>query len=230
MDDLNNMDNRIQLTVMGISYNPVQNGAFALLLAQTDGPIRIPVIIGAPEAQAIAIRMEGVHPPRPLTHDLFASFSQAFGVELVEVFIHKFEDGVFYSEMTFRQGERTVVMDARTSDAVAVAMRTGAPIFTTQEILLTTGIEIDDDPTAEGQPDNPSPQTNRQPKPENLALPELEKMLQTLIADEDYEQAAFISSIIKAKKQAQKSAPGTNENATHDNDDNTCDDNTNEEK
>ena len=91
------MENRIQLTLMGLSYNPLQNGAFALLLSAKESDKRIPIIIGAPEAQAIAMVIEGINPQRPMTHDLFASFAGAFGIELTEVFIYKFEDGIFYS-------------------------------------------------------------------------------------------------------------------------------------
>ena len=121
---------RIRLRVLGISYSQIQAGAYALILAQTDGPYRIPVVVGAAEAQSIAIKMEGIIPPRPMTHDLFSSLAQAYGIELKDVFIHKFEDGIFSSELTFenRNGQE-VVLDARTSDAIAIAMRTHTPIF-----------------------------------------------------------------------------------------------------
>ncbi len=94
------MDERIRLKVLGLSYNQLQSGAFALILAEDGGPRRIPVVIGAPEAQSIAIRIEGVRPPRPITHDLFVSFAQAFGVRLREMYIYRFDDGIFYSELT----------------------------------------------------------------------------------------------------------------------------------
>lgn len=137
------MEKRVLLRVMGLSYNQIQDGAYALILAQVGGPYRIPVVIGTPEAQSIAIRMEGVTTPRPLTHDLFVSFAHAFGVRLVEVFIYKFEDGIFSSELTFTDGERQMVIDSRTSDAIAIAMRTKAPIYTTREILHETGFILD---------------------------------------------------------------------------------------
>lgn len=124
----------------------MHTGAFALLLVvDHDGEPssrHIPVVIGAAEAQSIAIFIERVDSPRPMTHDLFCSFAQAFGVRLQEVFIYKFEDGIYSSEMTFSDGERTVVLDSRTSDAIAVAMRTGAPIYTTPEIVETCGIDL----------------------------------------------------------------------------------------
>ena len=136
------MDDRVKLYVMGISYSQLHSGAFALLLAQEGGPYRIPEVIGAAEPQSIPIKIEGINPPRPLTHDLFVSFAHAFGVKLKEVFIYKFEDGVFSSELTFSDGERTIVLDARTSDAIAIAIRTHTPILTTaacrKPVLLST--------------------------------------------------------------------------------------------
>lgn len=135
---------RIRLRVLGLSYSQLQSGAYALLLAQVDGPYRIPVVIGAAEAQSIAICLEGIRTPRPLTHDLFVSFAHAFGVKLRQVFIYRFEDGIFSSELTFSDGERQIVLDARTSDAIAIAMRTQTPIFTTRAILEETGFIIEE--------------------------------------------------------------------------------------
>ena len=192
---------------MGLSYNQLQNGAFALLLAEMDGPMRIPVVIGAAEAQAIAIKMEGITPQRPLTHDLFMSFSQAFGIRLREVFIYKFADGMFYSELTFDDDDRRVVLDARTSDAIAIAMRCNAPIFTTRAIVEETGFVIENEPgnePAQTESKSENDETDNllsdEPAPERLAIEELEKLLARLIEDEDYEQAAKISEIIKRKK------------------------------
>lgn len=208
------MDDRIRLKVLGLSYNQLQSGAFALLLAEADGPYRIPIVIGAAEAQSIAIRMEGITPPRPLTHDLFVSFAQAFGVRLKEVFIYKFEDGIFSSELTFTDGERQIVLDARTSDAVSIAMRTGAPILTTRAIVEETGFVFDETPgqPAEGgsdEPEAPEEDPYQGPKLENYALEELEKMLAKLIDDENYEEAARISAIIKKKTKPGGQEPQT---------------------
>lgn len=198
------METRIKLKVLGISYSQIQTGAYALILAQVNGPFRIPVVIGAAEAQSIALKMEGVTPPRPMTHDLFVSFAHAFGVTLREVFIYKFEDGIFSSELTFSDGERTVTIDSRTSDAIAIAMRTDAPIYTTPEILTETGFEMesqedadDDDDTAETGDDNTAPTA---PKLENYAIEELEKTLARLIEREEYEEAARVSEILKKKR------------------------------
>lgn len=198
------MEDRVKLTVLGLSYNQLQTGAFALLLAQVDGPYRIPIVIGAAEAQSIAIRLEGITPPRPLTHDLFMSFAQAFGIRLREVFIYKFENGIFSSELTFSDGERQIVLDARTSDAIAIAMRCKAPIWTTHAILEETGFIIEEVQSPEESPtENPtiySDDVMAEPNPEHFAVEELEKLLARLIQDENYEEAARISAILKKKK------------------------------
>lgn len=152
--------------------------------------------------------MEGVTPPRPMTHDLFSSFTQAFGIRLREVFIYKFDDGVFYSELTFQDAERQIVLDARTSDAIAIAMRAHAPIYTTRAILEQTGFVIENDPTVEAEEDSSDTAHDELPQHENiediplekLALEELEKMLAKAIDSEDYEEAARISQVIKQKQ------------------------------
>lgn len=208
------MDERIRLKVLGLSYSQIQTGAYALILAQADGPIRIPVVIGAAEAQSIALKMEGVTPPRPMTHDLFMSFAHAFGVKLREVFIYKFEDGIFSSELTFTDGDRTVVLDSRTSDAIAIAMRTNAPIYTTREILEETGFVMevqspDDDSgdsAAEDDHDAEADISRSEPRIENYAVEELERTLAKLIEQENYEEAARVSEILKRKKSQQGDA------------------------
>lgn len=205
--------NRIRLKVLGISYSQIQSGAYALILAQVGGPYRIPVVIGASEAQSIALKMESITPPRPMTHDLFVSFAHAFGVTMQEVFIYRFEDGIFSSEITFSDGERTVVIDSRTSDAIAIAMRTGAPIYTTPEILEETGFLLEDgqadDPdeaAAEGAPaysdetEDDSEESPHGPKLENYTIEELQKTLARMIEEEKYEEAARINEIIKKKQ------------------------------
>lgn len=195
------MDSRIRLKVLGISYSQIQNGAYALILAQANGPYRIPVVIGAAEAQSIAMKMEGLTPPRPMTHDLFVSFAHAFGVKLKEVFIYKFEDGIFSSELTFADEDRTVTLDSRTSDAIAIAMRTGAPIYTTPEILDETGFvmevrEEESETEAEDEPET----GHEEPRLENYAIEELERTLSRHIEREEYEQAAKVAEILNRKR------------------------------
>lgn len=211
-----NKDNRIRLKVLGISYSQIQSGAYALILAQVSGPYRIPVVIGAAEAQSIALRMESITPPRPMTHDLFVSFAHAFGIQLRDVFIYRFEDGVFSSELTFSDGERTVVIDSRTSDAIAIAMRTGAPIYTTRAIVEETGFLIeeqtddDDEAAAADAPAFDGEDTDaddfladRNPPLERYSIEELERTLKRLIEAENYEEAARVNEILKRKKSNQ---------------------------
>lgn len=211
-----NKENRIRLKVLGISYSQIQSGAYALILAQVSGPYRIPVVIGAAEAQSIALRMESITPPRPMTHDLFVSFAHAFGIQLRDVFIYRFEDGVFSSELTFSDGERTVVIDSRTSDAIAIAMRTGAPIYTTRAIVEETGFLIeeqtdsDDEDAAADAPafDEEDSEADdfiadRNPPLERYSIEELERTLKRLIDAENYEEAARVNEIIKRKKSNQ---------------------------
>lgn len=199
------MEDRIQLRVMGISYSQTQSGAYALILAQAGGPVRIPVVIGASEAQSIAMRMEGITPPRPLTHDLMANMTRAFGIALKEVFIYKFDDGVFSSEMKFIDMDREVTLDSRTSDAIALAMRVGAPIFTTREIMEETGFVLEE--TSEGVIGSSDKnetagvsQSPRMPDAEEFSIEQLEATLSQLIEREEYEEASRISEILKRKR------------------------------
>lgn len=195
---------------MGLSYNPLQEGAFAMLLAAEGSTKRIPIIIGAAEAQAIAVVIEKIKPQRPMTHDLFATMSHAFGVELKEVFIYSFEDGIFSAEMTFSDGERTVTLDSRTSDAVAVALRTGAPIFTTPEILEETGVEfveVEQEESAgegEGEKSRDDAETPRAEEPSvdytSMTDAELNEAFEEAIANEDYEEAAVLRRLLDERE------------------------------
>lgn len=203
------MEDRIRIKMMGLSYNPLQNGAFALLLSAEGTNKRIPVIIGAPEAQAIALALENITPPRPMTHDLFVSFANAYGVELKEVFIYNFEDGIFSAEMTFSDGERSITLDARTSDAIAIAIRTSTPIYTTPAIIETTGIEITETENLEGK-DNVSTDTDTNDTTDAtptsdydvMSDDELAEALKEAVAADNFEEAAIIQRYIARKKQS----------------------------
>lgn len=198
-------NDRIKLRLMGLSFSQLQNGAYALILAQVGGSARIPVVIGAPEAQSIAMKMEGIVPPRPMTHDIFASFTHAFGIKLREVLIYKFEDGIFYSELTFSQGDDVVRLDARTSDAVAIAIRTGAPIYTTPEVLNETAFEMDESQLGlrDDAGETYQEATNHEPSIEKYTVEELERTLSELIEKEDYEEAQRVKDLIEKKKNNQ---------------------------
>lgn len=197
-------EKRVKLSVLGLSYSHIQTGAYALILAEVNGPRRIPVVIGESEAQSIAHVIEHIKPKRPLTHDLFSSMSHAFGIQLKEVFIYSFEDGIFSSELTFSDGDRTVVLDSRTSDAIGIAMRAGAPIYTTPEIVEQTGFTMEqiggeeDDMSSDGSHDAEE-DTNREPRLENYTIDELRRTLDKLIASEEYEEAAKVNEILQRK-------------------------------
>ena len=192
---------KIKLRVLGITYSQVQKGAYALVLAQEGGAYRIPVIVGVAEAQSIAIRLEQITPPRPLPHDLMVSLSRAYGVTLDEVFIYKFENGVFMSELRFSGDDRSVNIDSRTSDAIALALRTGAPIYTTREILEKTGFITDKADVAVQSMDDVD---HREINLKKFAIEELEKMLAKCVEREEYERAAEIKTIITEKRNEQR--------------------------
>ena len=207
------MENKIKLTLMGLSYNPLQEGAFAMLLAAEGSTKRIPIIIGASEAQAIAVEIEQIKPQRPMTHDLFATMAHAFGIELKEVFIYSFVDGIFAAEMTFSDGERQITLDSRTSDAVAVALRTGAPIYTTRAILDETGIEfveVDDDESEAAVERDDSENTDYSESPDyspsdasdyqSMSYEELSQQLEQAIDDDRFEDAALIRKILDSRQ------------------------------
>jgi len=120
---------------LGISFSQIQAGAYALIFAEESGFRRLPIVIGTPEAQSIALVMEGITPPRPLTHDLICSILKELGIELIEVLIYKFDNGAFFAELLLQQNGKEYRIDSRTSDAVALAIRTNSPIYTTEEIM-----------------------------------------------------------------------------------------------
>lgn len=188
---------KIKLNVLGLSYSQTQTGAYALVLSEEDGDRRIPIIIGGVEAQSIAIQLEELEPPRPLTHDLFKSFAEAFAVNVVEVNIYRLEEGIFYSELICEKGLSRIRIDSRTSDAVAIALRFRCPIFTTEEIIEKAGIVL----SIEGETEGPmiAGQTDPEvPKPEmksqftEYSLSQLRGMLDDAVRDEDYERASQI--------------------------------------
>ena len=137
--------NTIQLSIIGLTYSQTQKNAYALLLGEEEGPRRLPIVIGAFEAQSIAIALEkDILPPRPLTHDLFTSLALTFNIYLKKVMIHKLEEGIFYSYLVCELNGETHQIDSRTSDAVALALRFNSPIYTYEEILEKAGIILDD--------------------------------------------------------------------------------------
>ena len=186
---------KIKLSVLGISYSQTQSGAYALVLAEENGERRLPIIIGGFEAQAIVIKLENLNPPRPLTHDLFRSFAELVDIGLKEVFIHKLDEGVFFSQLVCIRAGEELIIDSRTSDAVALALRFECPIYIDEAIMDKAGIviegsEFEDKLMAESQPAEPEekPRGNYDKTP----LVELRKQLDEAIKKEDYERAAAI--------------------------------------
>jgi uncharacterized protein len=191
---------KIKLNVLGLSVSQTQSGAYALVLAEENGDRRIPIIIGPVEAQSIAIQLEGLHPPRPLTHDLFKNLAKAFQIELVEVVIYKLEEGIFYSELISEQSGIRIAIDSRTSDAVALALRFRCPIYTTDDILRKAGIviEIADDLSETDEEDLPF--SMGKGKYDVYSVEELDEMLSDAVKHERYELASEIRDEISKRK------------------------------
>jgi len=196
---------RVRLKVMGISYSQTQSGAYALILTEETGDRRIPIIIGGFEAQAIVIRLENLNPPRPLTHDLFKMFADEFRISVLEVFIYKLEEGVFFSKLICNNGDKEISIDSRTSDAVALALRFGCPIFITEEILEKAGITVSPDTTDISSGDSVGnilePESS---KYDSLADEELYKMIDDAVKTEDYEKAAAIRDELEKRKRKKR--------------------------
>jgi uncharacterized protein len=202
---------KIKLNVLGISYSQTQSGAYALVLSEEEGNRRIPIIVGGFEAQAIAIELEGLAPPRPLTHDLFKNFAESYGIKLIEVNIHKLEDGVFFANILCDNGGQRIILDARTSDAIALALRFSCPIFTTDEIVEKAGIVLDFEkgtdfdapaPARDKEPEEKVEKSRKGAPPLDLSkksMDELRSMLAESVSKEDYEKASEIRDEINRR-------------------------------
>ena len=201
----------VKLNIKGISYSQTQNGAYALILNEVDGDRKLPIVIGAFEAQSIAIALEKeIRPPRPLTHDLFKNFADRFDIVVKQVIIHKLVDGVFYSSLICERDKIEEIIDARTSDAIALALRFQAPIFTYKKILDTAGIYLKVNPKKgdeEEQQDSilvddlvaEEIESTSQENYKNKSLKELHKLLEEAVLNEDYEKAAKIRDEISKR-------------------------------
>ena len=184
------MDNKVELTVQGVANSRVQSNAYALIL-KDDGTRRLPVIIGLPEAQSIAVALEGMATPRPMTHDLIVGMTHAFRLKLKEVFIYRFEDGVFFSELVFQESDGTEArIDSRTSDAVALALRLRCPIYTFESLLQRCAIT----PVAEAEEGMPPDDTD----PEEIHDPQL--LRKWLKRQEAYEIEAMLERAVGEEK------------------------------
>jgi len=196
----------VRLNIKGISYSQTQSGAYALILSEVDGERTLPIIIGAFEAQSIAIALEKeIKPPRPLTHDLFKTFSDRFHIVVKQVIIHKLVDGVFYSSLICERDKIEEIIDARTSDAIALATRFNAPIFTYENILEKAGVIL----KAKEEPKLTESKIEIEEMALDIAqeistsgasLEELRKQLDEAVANEDYELAAKLRDEIDKRK------------------------------
>ncbi|WGK95551.1 MULTISPECIES: bifunctional nuclease family protein [Flavobacterium] len=205
----------VKLSIKGISYSQTQNGAYALILNEVDGDRKLPIVIGAFEAQSIAIALEKeIKPPRPLTHDLFKNFADRFDIVVKQVIIHKLVDGVFYSSIICERDKIEEIIDARTSDAIALALRFNSPIFTYKNILDKAGIYLNSNP-ADTTTDSEdiddilsNPETFGHENESNLSartyathsVQELHDLLIEAVENEDYEKAAKIRDEISKRE------------------------------
>jgi len=208
---------KIRLDIVGLSHSQTQSGAYALVLGEMGGNRRLPIIIGGHEAQAIAIKIEKMEPSRPLTHDLFQTFAQTFDIHLDEVLIYNLQEGIFYAKLITSNKEKTIEIDARTSDAVALALRFGVPIYTYEFIMSSAGIVIEGNDFAFLENIEKTEKSEKSKKAEKTELPpttetkpfnpfsrlsndQLEIALNTALAEENYENAALIRDEISKRK------------------------------
>ena len=201
---------KVRLEIVGLSYSQTQSGAYALVLGESSGSRRLPIIIGGFEAQAIAIELEKMSPSRPLTHDLFKAFAQTFDITVTEVLIYNLVEGIFYAKLICTDGSREVEIDARTSDAIALAVRFNCEIYTYEFILKSAGIVLDDD--VEVSPITENPKTavvtteiaaeNESDEYKNKSSEELKSMLQTALDEEKYEMASKIRDELNQRKKS----------------------------
>ncbi|RAR50248.1 bifunctional nuclease family protein [Flavobacterium lacus] len=203
----------VKLAIKGISYSQTQNGAYALILNEVDGERKLPIVIGAFEAQSIAIALEKeIKPPRPLTHDLFKNFADRFDIIVKQVIIHKLVDGVFYSSIICERDKIEEIIDARTSDAIALALRFNAPIFTYKNILDKAGVYLkgnsmdpenaneDNDGVLTTPETFGSEETTPKDSYSGKSVQELYELLNEAVQNEDYEKAAKIRDEISKKE------------------------------
>lgn len=189
---------RHRLELLGITYNQIESGVYAVILRQVGGTIRIPIIIGYPEAQAIECKLQEVVTPRPLTHDMIMNLLEDFGITLKEIEIRHLPSGVFAADLIFTDGTNTHIIDSRSSDAIALAIRANAPIYTSEEVLAEAGFDPDeqhaaDESSSVTQSNNPITEVDRNP---GKSIEELRSLMQQAAEQENYEEAARIKAQI----------------------------------
>lgn len=196
------MDSEIKLTITGLVYNQTVVGTYGLVLSETEGNRRFSVMIGEPEAQSIALKLNGKKPPRPLTHDLIFNLLNLYGSKLEKVLIYNMVNDVFYSELHIKNGENSFVLDARTSDAVALAVRSDSPIYIKSGIIDIVGTVIDSEPEADVfDKDEVDAEELTNDELDLLSLEDLNEILNMAVKEEKYELAVNIRYAIKRKEE-----------------------------
>lgn len=196
---------KIQLEIVGLSHSFSSHHSYTVLLEETLGTRRLPIVIGAFEAQAIAVVLEGMIPSRPLTHDLMCNLLQTFEISVREVIIHDYLDGIFYAQLICNKNGETVHIDCRTSDSLALAIRLNAPIYTLEKIINMAGIDIDDKNVDDMEADDTPPpmfnpnQTHNEF--DNFSTEELTTLLEQVLQNEDYKKAAAIRDELTKRKE-----------------------------
>ncbi len=190
---------KVKLEIAGLSYSQTQSGAYALVLAESGGKRRLPIIIGGFEAQAIAIELEKMVPTRPLTHDLFKTFALTFNIQVKEIIIYNLVEGIFFSKIVCEQNGEIYEIDARTSDAIAIGVRFNAPVFTLENILASAGILLDEDSLDTIGEDPVESEVRPSNAYQDLSMEELENKLNEAIANEEYELASKIRDEINKR-------------------------------
>jgi bifunctional DNase/RNase len=203
---------KVELEIVALSHSITQTHSYAVVLGEVNGLRRLPIVIGGFEAQAIAVALERMQPSRPLTHDLFANFMTTFGIELTEVLIYKLEEGVFFAKLMCRDNDEVVEIDSRTSDALAMAVRAGCKIYTYENILETAGLYLEGEGEEATAPEAGSPtkvpvssaSSPGDPDMKKMTLEELDKLLQTVLDQEDYVRAIHIRDEINSRRKGNK--------------------------
>ena len=191
---------KIELEIVALSHSITQTHSYAVVLGEVNGLRRLPIVIGGFEAQAIAVALERMQPSRPLTHDLLKNFMNAFNVDLQEIIINDLQEGIFYSKLVCSTDNDTVEIDSRTSDAVALAVRFGCPIYTYDNILDSAGILMEDDEKKKKTTSVSQTDQGTRDDLQKLSLPELETLLTEVLEQEDYIKAIAIRDEIKTRK------------------------------
>ena len=193
---------KLELEIVALSHSVTQSHSYAVVLGEVNGVRKLPIVIGGFEAQAIAVALENMQPTRPLTHDLMKNMMDAFSLQLTEIIIYKIQEGIFYSKLICQSPVETIEIDSRTSDALAIAVRFDAPIFTYENILDSAGMQMEDNPKTQIIEDKKtkSKVTSNKNNLSNFNTTELQKMLEEVLEQEDYIKAAQIRDEINSRK------------------------------